>query len=416
MDFDKINREALNKMMDSHPVLVGVAKAKDVIPGRAEKPNLLTHAGPPIGWDRMSGPMRGAVVGALIFEGRAKTYEEAEALVLKGDVEFEPNHHYQSAGPMSGLISSNMSVYIVEDRNNNNKRYFSGLNEGYGKVLRYGAYSDEVIDRLHWMDDIMGPVLNGAIEAGGGVDMRVLIAEALAMGDEVHNRNKASSLLFLKALAPYISKTAKDAETASEILKFIGDNALSSLNPIMATCKAMADAAHDIEGCTVVTTMARNGTDFGIRVSGLGGQWFTAPAPPVEGLYFPGFTEADANPDLGDSTIMETVGIGGFAMAAAPAIVTFVGGTAKLAMDTTLEMYEITDAEHKFFTIPALDFQGSPTGIDIRKVVEKGITPRVNTGVAHKDAGVGQVGAGLVRPPMKLFEDALVAFAEKYNI
>ena len=415
VDIQKANQLAVERMMDSRPVLVGVAKARDVIPGRSDNENLLTHAGPPIGWDRMSGPMRGAVVGALIFEGRVKTYEEAEKLVLSDKIEFAPCHHYQSAGPMSGLISPSMSVYVLEDQTYDNYRTFSGLNEGYGKVLRYGAYSDEVINRLRWMDEVMAPILDAAIKEVGGIDIRALVAEALHMGDEGHNRNKSGSLLFLKALAPGIAKVCPDTQVASDILKFIGDNALSVLNPVMAACKAMCDAGHNIEGSTVVTAMARNGTDFGIRVSGLGDQWFSAPAPPVEGLYFPGFTAADANPDLGDSTITETAGIGGFAMAAAPAIVTFVGGTAPLAMETTLEMYEITTAHHKVFTIPALDFQGTPTGIDIRKVVEKGITPRVNTGVAHKEAGVGQVGAGLVRPPMTMFEEALVVFAEKYG-
>ena len=414
VDIEKANLESVTRMMDSHPVLIGVGKARDVIPGRGDNENLLTHAGPPIGWDRMSGPMRGAVAGALIFEGRAKTYDEAEKLVEAGKVEFAPCHHYQSAGPMAGLIAPSMSVYIVEDKKFG-RRAFSGLNEGYGKVLRYGAYDDEVIERLRWMDDVMAPILNEAIQAAGGVDMRALMAEALHMGDECHNRNKAGSIVFTARLAPFIAKAAPNPETAAKVLKFMGDNALTVLNPVMAACKAMADAAHNIEGSTIVSTLARNGTDFGIRVSGLGDRWFTAPAPPVEGLYFPGFTEEDANPDLGDSTIMETVGIGGFAMAAAPAIVTFVGGTAKLAMDTTLEMYEITEAPHKYFTIPALEFQGSPTGIDIRKVVEKGITPRVNTGVAHKKAGIGQVGAGLVRPPMSMFEEAVVAFAERYG-
>lgn len=414
MDIEKANALAVERMMDAHPVLIGVGKARDVIPGRGDRENLLTHAGPPIGWERMSGPMRGAVAGALIFEGRAKTYDEAEKLVEAGKVEFAPCHHYQSAGPMAGLIAPSMSVYIVEDKKSG-RRAFSGLNEGYGKVLRYGAYSEEVIDKLRWMDDVMAPILNEAIQAAGGVDMRALMAEALHMGDECHNRNKAGSIVFTARLAPFIAKAAPNPDVAARVLKFMGDNALTVLNPVMAACKAMADAAHNIEGSTIVSALARNGTDFGIRVSGLGDRWFTAPAPPVEGLYFPGFTAADANPDLGDSTIMETVGIGGFAMAAAPAIVTFVGGTAKLALDTTLEMYEITEAQHKYFTIPALEFQGSPTGIDIRKVVEKGIPPRVNTGVAHKEAGIGQVGAGLVRPPMSMFEEAVVAFAEKYG-
>jgi len=307
-----------------------------------------------------------------------------------------------------------MMVYIIENKTHGNKA-FSGLNEGYGKVLRMGAYGPDVIARLRWMNDVMAPVLADAIASSGGLDIRVLLAEALQMGDEGHNRNKAASLLYLKALAPHIAQVAQDASVASEVLRFLGDNALSVLNPVMAACKSMVDAAHGIEGSTIVTVMARNGTDFGIRVSGLGDRWFTGPAARVKALYFPGFTEADANPDIGDSTITETAGIGGFAMAAAVAIVTFVGGTPKDAMNATLEMYEITYAEHKYFTIPALDFRGTPTGIDIRKVVEKGITPRINTGVAHKDPGVGQVGAGLVRPPMEVFEQALVAFAERYG-
>jgi len=315
---------------------------------------------------------------------------------------------------MAGLISPHMSVYILENKTHGNKSY-SGLNEGYGKVLRYGAYSDEVLNKLRWMEEVMGPVLKSAIEASGGVDIRALLAEALAMGDEGHNRNKAGSILYTTRLAPFIARTAPDSGTAADILKFLGDNALSVLNPVMACCKAMADAAHGVEGSTVVSTMARNGTDFGIRVSGLGDRWFTAPVATPQGLYFPGFTAADASGDIGDSVITETAGIGGFAMASAPAIVTFVSGTPRDAINATLEMYEITVGEHKYFTMPPLDFRGTPTGVDIRKVVEKGITPRVNTGIAHKDAGVGQVGAGLVRPPMKMFEDAVMAFAERYG-
>jgi hypothetical protein len=265
------------------------------------------------------------------------------------------------------------------------------------------------------MEDVMGPVLADAVVASGGIDIRALLAEALHMGDEGHNRNKAGSILFTSKLAPFIARAAPNSEVAATILSALGENALSVLNPVMAACKAMVDAAHGVEGSTIVTIMARNGTDFGIRVGGLGERWFTAAVAVPQGLYFPGFTAEDASGDIGDSTITETAGIGAFAMASAPAIVTFVSGTPKDAMNATLEMYEITYAEHKYFTMPPLDFRGTPVGIDIRKVVEKGITPRVNTGIAHRDAGVGQVGAGLVRPPMAMFEEALVAFAEEYG-
>lgn len=413
MDIEKANQETVTRMMEAQPVVVGVGRAIDVIPGMRE--DLLLHAGPPITWERASGPMRGAITGALIFEGKAKNEEEAKALLDSGEVELEPCHHHQSVGPMAGLTTASMLVYIIENKTHGNKSY-SNLNEGYGKVLRYGAYSEEVLDRLKWMNDVLGPTLGDAIENAGGIDMKALLAEALQMGDEGHNRNKAGSILFLKALAPHVAKVAKDSATAGDVLQAIGDNALAVLNPVMAACKAMADAGHGIEGSTIVSTMARNGTDFGIRVSGLGEQWFTGPVGQPKGLYFPGFTAEDGSGDIGDSTITETAGIGAFAMAAAPAIITFVSGTPKDATNTTLEMYEINYAEHKFFTIPALDFRGTPTGIDIRKVVETGITPRLNTGIAHKEAGVGQVGAGLVRPPMEIFEAALIAYAEKYGI
>jgi Protein of unknown function (DUF1116) len=413
MDIEKANFETTQRMMEARPVVVGMGKAIDVIPGMRE--NLLLHAGPPITWERASGPMRGAITGALIFEGKAKNEAEAQALVESGKIELEPCHHHQAVGPMAGIICPSMSVYILENKTHANYSY-SNLNEGYGKVLRYGAYSQEVLDRLCWMEDVMAPVLGKAIEMSGGIDIRALLAEALHMGDEGHNRNKAGSVLFTKSLAPHIVRATKDAEVAAKILQFMGDNALTVLNPVMAACKGMVDAAHGIEGSTIVSVMARNGTDFGIRVSGLGDRWFTAPVAIPQGLYFPGFTAEDASGDIGDSTITETAGVGGFAMASAPAIVTFVSGTPRDAINATLEMYEICFTEHKYFTIPPLDFRGTPTGIDIRKVVETGITPRVNTGIAHKQAGVGQVGAGLVRPPLEMFEQALIAFAEHYDL
>ncbi|MDQ2691415.1 MAG: DUF1116 domain-containing protein [Chloroflexota bacterium] len=414
INIDQANTTAVNRLMEARPMLKGVATARDVIPGM--KDNLFLHAGPPIEWERMSGPLRGAIIGAMIFEGLAADEAEAISMVERGEVEFDSCHHHGAVGPMAGVTSASMKVYVVENVEHGNQS-FSNLNEGYGKVLRYGAYSEDVLKRLRWMNDVLGAALADALAQTNGIDLRALIAEALHMGDEGHNRNKAGSLIYLKLIAPLIARVVKDHVVESEVLQFLGDNALSVLNPVMAACKAMTDAAHGVECSTIVTTMARNGTDFGIRVSGLGEQeWFTAPAEVPIGLFFSGFTQEDANPDIGDSAITETAGIGGFAMATAPAIVTFVGGTPKDAMNATLEMYEITFAESRFFTMPALDFRGTPTGIDLRKVVELGVAPRINTGVAHKNAGVGQVGAGLVRPPIKIFEDALVAFAEKYNI
>lgn len=425
-DIDAANRKAVARMIASRPRLVDVATAGDVIPGLDK--DLLLHAGPPIEWPRMSGPLRGAIIGALIFEGLAKDAEEAADLAASGDIRFAPCHHHRSVGPMAGVVSSSMAVWVVEDETHGGQ-FFSTLNEGYGKVLRYGAYDNEVLDRLRFLNGTMAPMLSSALargeagpgeagtgEAGPGeaIDLRALLAEALHMGDEGHNRNKAGSILLTAKLAPALVRVARNAEALSRVLSFLGENALSVLNPVMAAAKAMADAAHGVPGSTVVSTMARNGTDFGIRVSGLGDRWFTAPCATPQGLYFAGFTADDANPDIGDSTITETAGFGAFAMAAAPAIVRFVSGSPRDAIAATLEMYEITVGEHEHFTIPPLDFRGTPTGIDIRRVVELGITPRVNTGIAHREAGVGQIGAGLVRPPMALFEQAFEAFAEQH--
>lgn len=412
INIESANQTAVDRMMSARPILTGVARAKDVIPGMRD--NLILHAGPPISWARMSGPLLGAIIGALIFEGQAANENDALALIERGEIEFAPCHEHNTVGPMAGVISASMQVYVVKNAEHGNIAY-SNLNEGYGKVLRYGAYSDEVLTKLRWMNEVLGPAIGAALAQTDGLDLRALMAEALHMGDEGHNRNKAGSVLYLKWLAPHLARTMKNTEELAKVLQFIGDNALSVLNPVMAACKAMCDAAHGIEGSTIVTAMCRNGTDFGVRVSGLGGQWFTAAAQIPVGLFFTGYTQDDANPDIGDSAITETAGVGGFAMATAPAIVTFVGGSPKDAINATLEMYEITTAEHKQFNMPALDFRGTPTGIDIRKVVELGITPRINTGIAHKRAGVGQVGAGLVRPPLDIFEQALIAFADQYG-
>ena len=405
---DEANATAIRRVLEAHPVLTGVGRALDVIPGMDE--DTLLHAGPPIAWERMAGPVRGAAIGALLYEGRATTEAEAVALVESGRIRFDPCHHHGTVGPMAGITSPSMPVYIVENRTAGNRAY-STFNEGYGKVLRFGAYGSDVLERLRWIERTLAVAVGRAVELAGGIDLRTLIAQALQMGDEGHNRNRAGSALLGRWLAPHLVRAGLSMDEASRVFRYLAETDLAVLNPLMAACKATMDAAHGVEGSTLVTAMARNGTEFGIRVSGLGDRWFTGPAETPRGLYFPGFTADDANPDLGDSTITETAGIGAFAMAAAPAIVSFVGGTARDAMATTLEMYEITLAENPGYAIPALDFRGAPTGIDIRKVVRTGIVPRANTGIAHRRAGIGQIGAGVVRAPRECFEGAVRAMA-----
>ncbi len=491
---DEANARALARLLASRPHLVGVGIARDVVPGMTDR--LFLHAGPPIEWDRMCGPMRGAVVGGILFEGMAGDPEEAARLASGGAIDFSPCHHHCAVGPMAGLVTPSMPVWILEDRDGPGKgnRTFCTLNEGLGKVLRYGAYADEVIGRLRFMADDaqdaerlaesgavsfspchhhhavgpmaglitpsmpvwiledqdgagkgnrtfctlneglgkvlrygaysegvivrlrfiaaeLAPVLSAALVANGPIDVRMLMAQALHMGDEGHNRNRAATSLLLRQLSAAIVRTA-GREEAARAIEFITGNDHFFLNLSMPMAKCMLLAAEGERLSSMVTVMARNGTDFGIQVSSMPGCWFVGPAQMVRGLYFPGFSAADANPDSGDSAITETCGFGGFAMAAAPAIVQFVGGDAADALATTGAMHRITVGANDGWTIPAMGFAGTPTGIDIRRVEELNLLPTINTGIAHRTPGIGQVGAGLVNPPWECVHAALAALAE----
>jgi hypothetical protein len=361
----------------------------------------------------MAAPVKGAVVGAILYEGWSKTPEQAMALADSGEIDFAPCHHFNAVGPMAGLISPSMPVWIIRDETHGGEAY-SNFNEGLGKVLRYGAYNEEVLTRLHWIADTLAPVLTRTLEKTGSIDLKPLIAQALHMGDEVHNRNVAASSLFLKKLAPSMVRSGAAADDVAASLEYMANNDLFFLNLGMPACKAMLNAAHGVEGSTMTTVMARNGVEFGIRVSGLGDQWFTAPVTPAKGLFFSGYTQEDAAPDLGDSAITETAGLGGFAMAAAPAIVQFIGGTSDMARQATEEMIPISLGRNPAFTLPTLNFAGSPAGVDIRKVVDSGVAPFINTGIAHKEAGVGQIGAGITRAPMECFIKAMDAYCNRY--
>ena len=409
---EKANENALDKMAAVQPILVDVElEAQKIIPGMDDK--TILHAGPPIEWERMSGPTKGAIAGILVYEGLAADLKEGYELAASGEIKFDCNHDHDTVGPMTGITSPHQPVFVLEDKFSN-RRAFCTLNEGRGKVLRFGGWSEEVLERLNWMKAVLAPTLKEAIKNSNGIDIKSIIAESLHMGDEAHNRNRSGSYLFLSELSPHLLDVT-DTETAKEVFLFIKENAdIFHLNLSMPHSKLIADAARDIEYCSLVVAMARNGTDIGIQVSGLGREWFTSPASMVEGLYFPGYSEKDACPDLGDSTISEVIGIGGFAMAASPAIVSFVGGNAREATTRTLRMYEICAGTSSTFTIPSLDFKGTPVGIDIRKVIDLNETPLINTGIAHKEPGIGQIGAGLTAAPYGMFQDALKAFGTKY--
>jgi hypothetical protein len=411
---EQANQDALARILAGEPHLVDVIPASHAIPELTDR--TILHAGPPIGWERMCGPLRGAVMGIAVLEGWAADLDDAAAKAAAGAFAFAPNHHHGAVGPMTGMTTRSQPLLVVENKTYGNRAYCA-INEGLGKVMRFGGNDAEVLDRLRWIAQVLGPALGRALRAGGGIALKPLIARGLTMGDEMHQRNVACSSLLLRALAPALARTAQGTDELAACLDFIGRNDQFFLNVAMATGKALTDPARDIAGSTVVTAMSRNGTDFGIRVSGTGDRWFTAPVEMPVGLYFPGFSAKDANPDMGDSAIVETIGLGGFAMAAAPAVVGYMGaGRASQAAAFTRQMGEIVVGHNPAWTIPAMDFAGVPTGIDIRLVVETGLAPTINTGIAHREPGVGQVGAGVVKAPLKCFEQALVAFAETMDV
>ncbi len=401
------NALAVERMFAARAQLVDVLPARDAL---GLEPGTFLHAGPPIGWDRASGPLRGALMGAAVSEGLAADPDAAAGLAERGAFTLEPCHARRAVGPMAGVVSPSMWVFVLEDPATG-QRACCSLNEGLGKVLRYGAYSPDVIDRLRWMSSVLGPLLQAAVRGHGLVDVSAILAQMVQMGDEAHNRNRTGTLMLLRDLLPSMVGSGFPSADVAAVAAFVGGNDHFFLNLAMPACKLALDAARDIPGSTMVVAMARNGTDFGIQISGTGDAWFTAPALTPEGLYLGDYGPEDANPDIGDSAITETAGLGGFAMAAAPAIVRFVGGTVADALATTRRMYQITLAEHPLFQVPALDFRGTPAGIDTTLVARTGILPQINTGMAGKVAGTGQVGAGLVTPPAEIFPAALRALA-----
>jgi hypothetical protein len=405
----RANDEAVKRIDDAQPMLVGVGTARDLLPGIGDR--TILHAGPPIEWPDMSGPLRGAVLGAAVYEGLATDLEDAERRAAAGEFEFGPCHERGAVGPMAGVVSPSMPMCIIENATHGN-RAFCTFNEGLGKVLRYGANGPDVLERLAWIRDVLARVFARALhDLGEPIDLRAMTAQALQMGDEGHNRNRAGTSLLLRELLPALVELEEPSADTAAVARFIAGNDHFYLNMTMPAAKASADAAAGIDRSSIVVAMARNGTEFGIRLSGTGGRWFTGPSGMIDGLYLPGFGPEDANPDIGDSTITETVGLGGFAMAAAPAIVRVVGGGAEDALEATRAMYDISWGESRSYQIPALGFRGTPFGIDCREVVHTRVLPFVNTGIAHREPGVGQIGAGVVKPPMEAFVKAVRALA-----
>jgi len=406
---NKANSNAIERILNSDPFLVDIKTAGELFPEMKE--NWIFHAGPPITWDKMPGSTRGAVIGALLYEKLAQSPEEAINLAASGKVEFKTNHSMGGVGGMTGIITKSTPLYIIENKPFKTSAYAGVLTDR----LIFGGYDEQAQSDVKWTNTVLAPALKEALRLSGGIRIKPLQAQALHMNDEMHNRSYAATALFIKTIAPYMAMAVKDSKILADIFRFLDQNPAFFTFIGMGACKATMLAAHNIEFSTIVSVMSRNGVDFGIWVSGLGDEWFTGPAANIDGPMFPGHKIEDAENDIGDSCITETAGIGAFMMAGAPSILRLVGGTVEDTMRYTSEMYEITAGTNPHFTIPSLNFQSGPIGIDIRKVVEKGIVPIIDTAMTHKNPGVGEmIGAGMVVPPIKPFQDALRAFSKKY--
>ncbi|TFG75662.1 MAG: DUF1116 domain-containing protein [Thermodesulfobacteriales bacterium] len=411
---NEANNLAVKRLMSVEPVLNDIDSALNVIPGMT--PYTILHSGPPITWNRMCNPMKRAVKGALILEGLAKDDKSAEKLMKTKKITLSANHTHGSVGPMTGIISASMPVLVTKDLTYGNTSY-STFNEGGGKVLWFGSVEKETITRLRYMRDEFAPIMKRVIKKMGGIPIWSVLAQGIQMGDECHNRHAASTNIFLKNIVETLFSLNISKEKAFKVYKFIAGNSHFFLNITMTACKLAMVAASDIENSTIVTVMSRNGTDFGIRVSGLGDKWFIAPSPLLlDALYNPGYGLEDGAPDIGDSSIIETMGLGGFAIAAAPSMASFAGGGFQDSIKIVKQMGQITTTKNPKFGIPCLDFEGTPTGIDIRKVVETEILPSINSAVVHKSSGAGQIGAGIVHAPYECFTKAIMAFGKRYQL
>ena len=406
------NEKALAGMLLCQPVWVDVRSALDVLPGMTA--NTVLHAGPPIAFENMCGPQHRGVVDAVIYEGLGDTEAKARVLVENGEIHIAPCHDYGAVGGMAGITSASTPMAVVRDEASGKEGYSQLFQGPRGQLQNRDDYRKAAIEQWRWIETVLGPALQAAIRERGGLDIRNLTAKALQMGDECHNRNSAGSALVLLAMMPSLIRSCSETTVLKECIEYLTSADQFSLCISMAAAKVSADAAKGVPYSTIVTAMARNGVEFGIKVSGLDEQWFTGPANKVEGLYFSSeWSDLDSVLDLGDSAIMETVGLGGHVQAAAPALQQFVGGSMARAVELTDEMRQITCGTIDAYRIPNLDFAAAPVGTDIRKVVQTGITPVIDTAIAHKKGGV--IGAGQTRAPIECFNEALLAYADKYR-
>ncbi|UOY02679.1 DUF1116 domain-containing protein [Blastococcus sp. PRF04-17] len=407
------NAEALARLVGAEPVLVDVAPAGDVVPDMT--PSTILTSGAPLEWDEYTGGQRRAVLYAAVYEGLATDAEDAEAAIRSGRVRVRTTQQHACIGSVAGIYTASMPVLVVRDEAHGNTA-FCNLYEGESRHrLNYGSYGDEVVRGLRWLEHVMGPLLAEALRRSGPIRLKPLMARALRLGDELHSRNTAATLLLTRELTPAFLdlETTEHSSAARAVLEFLTRNEYAFLRVGMAAAKATADAAHGVPFSSVLTGMALNSREFAIRVSGLGDEWFRGLHPRLEGRFFEGFTADDAEWIGGESCVTETVGLGGFAQVCAPTLQAYQGGTTARMRENNEAMYAITVGEHPDFLLPPLDFRGAPVGIDLFAVLRTGVVPVIDGGLAGRDGG--QIGAGVLRPDLDCFAAAADAYGARYS-
>jgi len=409
-EINDANKKAADHIISAEAWLIDMKPARDAIPGF--KDNLITHAGPPISWDRMLKVQKIAVINAIRSEGLADTPEAADRLVRRQEILVEPNHKYGNVSGMCGVTSASSPVFVFEDKIHNN----TSTSWMQTDMTSFGDTYERGMKEVKFVRETLAPVMTAIIKHAGGFNIKELLAKGLQMGDELHGSFDATRGVFMNWILPHIVRTDFPKETLGQVGDYFMGNGGRWFcgNLMMGCCKVMMDAAKGVKYSTVVTAMSRNGVEFGVKVSALGDSWYTGPAGEIQGFLFPGFTNADKAPDIGDSAISESRGFGGTALSASPSQAKLFGGGLQEAVQHTKAMQKVSIAEDPLFRISYLDLVGVPVGIDIRKVVEMNTVPRIDTGIAHKDGGHGIIGTGISDAPVEAFKKALAAFAADY--
>ncbi len=405
------NHMAFSRMVEANPILLDVRPAINVLPGLS-RDTILT-SGPPIGWAGYTGGQRDAIIGGAQFEGLAKDRTDAIAKLDRGEIKVAGCHDYGCVGSLAGIYTASMPVFVVENNAAGNIAFCNMYEGSNPRRLNYGVYDEGVHERLLFVQNEVVPVIADAVRHAGGVPLKPIMKRALTMGDELHSRNAAAALIFLRELVPsFLALASSGAERITRAVKAVTDDQYFFLRLSMAAAKATADAARNIERSSVVTAMVFNCKGFAIRVSGLGDTWFNGPYPSVQAKLFEGHNEDEITWMGGESIITETIGLGGFAQAGAPALQNYQGGSYEPMIARNKELYQIVVGENPSLLIPAFGFRGTPTGIDIFKVLETKVLPTMDIGIAGRDGG--QIGAGIVRAPIACFEAAAEAYNKRY--